>query len=1035
MSKFILQAAFDKKYSDLIIKTCDYCARFSDRDNIAFNKQLVVPLLLDFQGDSLMIKKPKTKLNKLVKKIIVLTIQYVLECPITFGDDEDFQDSSIEQLYGQYITKELPADKELHILLYINPTKSNEIQSVKKLIGCISDNLKVTVDVVLLPVDLDCDADNIKRNLNFLVELKKSASDIFGGVFYMENIDEKGAVHNFSLNDLVEIYGKIALSLINGYDKVSSKDENYPITTFSINSLQIDRFHIVNNWSHNYLKELVSPLIKRDDVNFTIDKNKIKNILNQILTHGKQILSKKTEDGKTTESIADDFKAKTLEAIVNNDLNPKEREYLLDCCLDLSDRTPESVEMMDMESIPLPDDVFADLLNDFNGNGIYRELRDVVLQIQSLKKTISGQEKLIEEKKKFLEDYSYDGELTDDGFIIHGQKFNTYSFDETPLESDYQPKMSTLPTSADLRKYFTKIKNQGGQSACASFSLVSVFEYFMANETKTNPDLSEAFVYYNARNITGETETDCGTTLHNVIRTMTDNGVCVEELCPYNENKHSVKPDETAYSDGQKRKLVAAKNVPIDVETIKAAINEGYPVIASFCVFDSFAKNTGGFVSLPSSKERQKEKKDYHAMVICGYSDDHGYFIVRNSWGKSFGDDGYCYIPYAYVRDADLTIYACAITGIDIGTLQHHADSFKYNVFDKDNNIQYSVLQNQLIEEQYRLADNRQLLQSLLSQYVNILHNIKTGDCLIEIKSQLDNDIKNKELEIKRLWDDHSKYKLSNQKKHNIIHILLSLVSITVLGVGLYFSIKLGRSWITAIMGGSALLLCAGALVKRCLSNKKKRNAILEQIKSLEKEIAQLNSGYMKQVEIQKNIARIIGDVKIISDNSVNRKKLLLDIYNILSDTFKWLTDNMQDEKEPVIYPELYRSIAEGIKNKWNVLKDLFVDGFTIDKIKEAFISIQEGIFRHFNSKFNLKIEDYYGINSDEWRQFEIEVNNPIVQAQLTLTGNEPCMSVFFSNINAPGFMNCYPVIVNNNQYLHVFLRRVKIDNLRINNK
>lgn len=1032
MSKFILQAAFDKKYSDLIIKTCDYCARFSDRDNIAFNKQLVVPLLLDFQGDSLMIKKPKTKLNKLVKKIIVLTIQYVLECPITFGDDEDFQDSSIEQLYGQYITKELPADKELHILLYINPTKSNEIQSVKKLIGCISDNLKVTVDVVLLPVDLDCDADNIKRNLNSLVELKKSASDIFGGVFYMENIDEKGAVHNFSLNDLVEIYGKIALSLINGYDKVSSKDENYPITTFSINSLQIDRFHIVNNWSHNYLKELVSPLIKRDDVNFTIDKNKIKNILNQILTHGKQILSKKTEDGKTTESIADDFKAKTLEAIVNNDLNPKEREYLLDCCLDLSDRTPESVEMMDMESIPLPDDVFADLLNDFNGNGIYRELRDVVLQIQSLKKTISGQEKLIEEKKKFLEDYSYDGELTDDGFIIHGQKFNTYSFDETPLESDYQPKMSTLPTSADLRKYFTKIKNQGGQSACASFSLVSVFEYFMANETKTNPDLSEAFVYYNARNITGETETDCGTTLHNVIRAMTDNGVCVEELCPYNENKHSVKPDETAYSDALNRKLVAAQNVPIDVETIKSAINEGYPVIASFCVFDSFAKNTRGFVSLPSEQERQKSKKEYHAMVICGYSDDQGYFIVRNSWGKSFGDDGYCYIPYAYVRDTDLTIYACAITGIDLSISQHKADSFKYNVFDKDNNIQYAVLQNQLIEEQYKLNSNRELLKTLLSQYINILKSIKSGDCLTDIKTQLDNDINNKESEIKILWDKYAQYKLSNQRNKNIVHIIVSVISVAILGLGLYLSLKLEKSWLTTIIGGFSFIVCLAWFIKRCLSNRNKRADILKQIKALENEIAQLKRSYQKQTEIQKDIAKIISEVEIISDNSIKRKSLLLEIEKILADTYKWLSDNWQDEKEPVLYPELYRTIADGVKNRWNILKDLFVDGFNIEKIKERFESIQEGILRHFNDEFNLKIEDYYGINSDEWRQFEKEANNPVIQAQLTLTGNEPCMSVFFSNIKDPGFINCYPVFVNNNQYLHLFLRRVKVENLRV---
>jgi C1A family cysteine protease len=40
-----------------------------------------------------------------------------------------------------------------------------------------------------------------------------------------------------------------------------------------------------------------------------------------------------------------------------------------------------------------------------------------------------------------------------------------------------------------------------------------------------------------------------------------------------------------------------------------------------------------------------------HALVIVGYCDDEsmsegGYWIIKNSWGTSFGDNGYMYIPY-----------------------------------------------------------------------------------------------------------------------------------------------------------------------------------------------------------------------------------------------------------------------------------------------------------------------------------------------------------------------------------------------------
>jgi hypothetical protein len=41
-------------------------------------------------------------------------------------------------------------------------------------------------------------------------------------------------------------------------------------------------------------------------------------------------------------------------------------------------------------------------------------------------------------------------------------------------------------------------------------------------------------------------------------------------------------------------------------------------------------------------------------MLCVGYSDADKVFIVRNSWGESWGDRGYCYIPYDYMTNPDL---------------------------------------------------------------------------------------------------------------------------------------------------------------------------------------------------------------------------------------------------------------------------------------------------------------------------------------------------------------------------------------------
>jgi len=44
-----------------------------------------------------------------------------------------------------------------------------------------------------------------------------------------------------------------------------------------------------------------------------------------------------------------------------------------------------------------------------------------------------------------------------------------------------------------------------------------------------------------------------------------------------------------------------------------------------------------------------------HAVLAVGYDDDQQRFIVRNSWGDTWGIKGYFTMPYAYLLDSNLS--------------------------------------------------------------------------------------------------------------------------------------------------------------------------------------------------------------------------------------------------------------------------------------------------------------------------------------------------------------------------------------------
>lgn len=348
---------------------------------------------------------------------------------------------------------------------------------------------------------------------------------------------------------------------------------------------------------------------------------------------------------------------------------------------------------------------------------INRTIINSETEIRTLEKRLSEQEKQIETSEKVQQC------ILDDEYIsFQDKKFRLLpNVIEEPLKETYIPKPCTVE-SVDLRKNFTEIKNQGQQGSCLAFTITSIFEYMMKMNDAQDYDLSEAFLYYNARNLddTGDvsTQTDTGSRFKPAMDSLTEYGIALEKFCKYDDGVYDRRPTEEAYADAATRKLIKALNVERSVDAIKSALAEGYPVAASFTLCSSFYPSKG-YISMPTEaeiesaltedpKDEDSGKHTRHAMAIVGFSDQLNMFLVRNSWGKDWGDNGYCYIPYDYIAHDKLFNFACVIT--EVASLQRNKPELKevaaLKVDNKDVRIRYYITKAALDRERRIVEKN-----------------------------------------------------------------------------------------------------------------------------------------------------------------------------------------------------------------------------------------------------------------------------------------------------------------------------------------
>lgn len=300
--------------------------------------------------------------------------------------------------------------------------------------------------------------------------------------------------------------------------------------------------------------------------------------------------------------------------------------------------------------------------------------------IKRLKQQILNTTSFLREKKEELEGLKKSVKQRDDVEEIRKQwkkpegDLKDFEYKEQPLDEKYSPSPGlVIKDSVDLRTFFPAARNQADLGSCTSFAVSAMYEAMMARGGVNSDEyMSPGFLFYYSNVLKGRPQG--GSNFHDQLEVLGKHGICFDSLYTYDAHHPSIPPTKEATDDAKAHRVLQAKQIPLinnsdrnasvkhNHQMITSALSEGFPVGISLKVYDNLGKD-GPFILHPEDVANAKEE-GYHAMVIAGYSEENGFYIVRNSWGAHFGDEGYCYIPSTYIDDPKYIDFACIITEI-----------------------------------------------------------------------------------------------------------------------------------------------------------------------------------------------------------------------------------------------------------------------------------------------------------------------------------------------------------------------------------
>jgi C1A family cysteine protease len=202
---------------------------------------------------------------------------------------------------------------------------------------------------------------------------------------------------------------------------------------------------------------------------------------------------------------------------------------------------------------------------------------------------------------------------------------------------------ATLPTRYDWRdvdgtNYITPVKRQRCGD-CWAFAAIGALEARQAIDGTSNEDLSEQLLVSSCC----DTGSCSGGYLVATSRFIRDTGSPDEGCYPYLGRDSSC---NQACSNWRAvaRMVSSYTRVSQTVTALKSALYTRGPINVGMMVYTDFSYYSSGIYAYTYGQQ-----EGGHAVLIVGYDDDQQCFIVKNSWGSGWGENGFFRIAYNQV--------------------------------------------------------------------------------------------------------------------------------------------------------------------------------------------------------------------------------------------------------------------------------------------------------------------------------------------------------------------------------------------------
>jgi C1A family cysteine protease len=228
----------------------------------------------------------------------------------------------------------------------------------------------------------------------------------------------------------------------------------------------------------------------------------------------------------------------------------------------------------------------------------------------------------------------------------------------------YQSTAVGTPSTVDLRAFSTPVEDQGNLGSCTGNAIAEAIEMLDRKNGK-NLELSRLFIYYYERLLEGTVNYDSGAYIRDGIKACYKYGAPLESLWPYNVSKFRTPPSSAAVQDAARRKITLYERA-MDFNACINALANGYPVVIGFTVYSSFTSGNWWYTTanMPYPNTRSESVLGGHAVLLVGYDNSTQRFIVKNSWGTNWGDNGYFFMPYQVIQNTNMSSDFWVIKGI-----------------------------------------------------------------------------------------------------------------------------------------------------------------------------------------------------------------------------------------------------------------------------------------------------------------------------------------------------------------------------------